>query len=107
MVNMSYDSASFRNMSELTDGEGAWPIANNRYESRDDVWFPLYEGKMVQSYYHRAADIVIASENTFRTGQGEGLTEDDHRDPFRFATPNFGLNRQMYSGRAMLSGRSV
>ena len=89
MVNMSSDSASFRNMSELTDGEGAWPIANNRYESRDDVWFPLYEGKMVQSYDHRAADIVIASENTFRTGQGEDLTEDDHRDPFRFATPRF------------------
>ena len=45
MVNMSSNSASFRNMSELTDGEGAWPIANNRYDPAMMSGFPYMKGK--------------------------------------------------------------
>ena len=45
MVNMSSDSASFRNMSELTDGEGAWPIANNRYSPAVMSMVSLMKGK--------------------------------------------------------------
>ena len=50
---------------------------------------PLYEGKMVQAFDHRAADIVLAEANVFRSGQGADLTEDDHRDPSRQPAPRY------------------
>jgi hypothetical protein len=89
MINMASDSESFRDVEELGTIEAAWPISNNRYQSAKGDWLPLYEGKMVQSYDHRASDIVLAAANVFRPGQGSDLSDTDHGDPARFARPRF------------------
>jgi hypothetical protein len=89
MINMASDSESFRDFEELGGREAAWPIANNRFQSSKGQWLPLYEGKMVQSFDHRASDIVLATGNLFRPGQGSDLTDADHKDPARFARPRF------------------
>lgn len=89
MLNMTTDSKLFRNRSELEAGEGAWPVGGNRFESADGEWVPLYEGKMVQAFDHRASDIVLAEANVFRSGQGADLTDNDHRDPARQPTPRY------------------
>jgi hypothetical protein len=89
MINMASDSESFRDIEELGTIEAAWPIANNRYQSAKGDWLPLYEGKMVQAYDHRASDIVLAAANVYRPGQGSDLSEADHEDPTRFAQPRF------------------
>lgn len=51
MFDMSSDSHLFRSAPE---GDG---------------WLPLYEGKMMQAFDHRAADIVINRSNVFRPAQ--------------------------------------
>jgi hypothetical protein len=89
MINMASDSASFRDADELAAREAAWPTANNRFESAEGRWLPLYEGKMVQAFDHRASDIVLAAENVFRPGQGSDLSEAEHQDPARFPRPRF------------------
>jgi hypothetical protein len=89
MLNMTTDSKLFRNRSELETVEGAWHGGGNRFESADGEWVPLYEGKMVQAFDHRASDIVLAEANVFRSGQGADLTDDDHRDPARQPTPRY------------------
>ncbi len=89
MLNMTTDSKLFRNRSELETDEGAWPVGGNRFESADGEWVPLYEGKMVQAFDHRASDIVLAEANVFRSGQGADLTDEDHRDPARQPTPRY------------------
>ncbi len=89
MFHMANDSGRFRTRSELEGDESAWPVGGNRYQSAAGEWVPLYEGKMVQAFDHRAADIVLAEANVFRSGQGADLTDDDHRDPARQPIPRY------------------
>jgi hypothetical protein len=89
MLDMANDSGLFRTRTELEGDEGAWPIGGNRFKSAAGDWVPLYEGKMVQAFDHRASDIVLAEANVFRSGQGADLTDDDHRDPARQPTPRY------------------
>jgi hypothetical protein len=89
MFHMANDSGRFRTRTELEGDEGAWPIGGNRFQSAAGEWVPLYEGKMVQAFDHRAADIVLAEANVFRSGQGSDLTDDDHRDPARLPSPRY------------------
>jgi hypothetical protein len=48
---------------------------------------PLYEGKMVQAFDHRAADVEVHTSNLTRPGQPRTLSESDHLDPSRLAIP--------------------
>ncbi len=61
---MTNDSGLFRTREELEEKEGAYPISGNRFASPAGNWVPLYEGKMVQAFDHRAA---LASSLTRRT----------------------------------------
>jgi hypothetical protein len=72
MLNMTTDSKLFRSRSELESDEGAWPVGGNRFESADGKWVPLYEGKMVQAFDHRASDIVLPKPMFF--GRDRALT---------------------------------
>lgn len=89
MLDMANDSGKFHTRVELEGDESAWPVGGNRFASADGEWVPLYEGKMVQAFDHRASDIVLAEANVFRSGQGADLTDDDHRDPARQPTPRY------------------
>ena len=59
MFDMTNDSGLFRTRQELEEKEGAYPVANSRFSSPAGEWVPLYEGKMVQAFDHRAASIII------------------------------------------------
>ena len=89
MFHMANDSDKFRTQPELESDEAAWPIGGNRFQSAAGEWVPLYEGKMVQAFDHRASDIVLAAANVFRSGQGSDLADDEHRDPARLPTPRY------------------
>ena len=64
-------------------------MQGNVYESGDGTWLPVFEGKMVQAYDHRASDIVVAADNLFRPGQGEVVTVEEHQKPERSAIPRY------------------
>ena len=81
MFHMTNDSKLFRTRKDLEEGEGAWPLGSNRYDSPRGKWLPLYEGKMVQAFDHRAAGIVIRPENRFRPAQPRPATLRQHQDP--------------------------
>jgi hypothetical protein len=91
MFDMANDSELFRTQKELGEKEGAWRVAHDLWRSASGDWLPLYEGKMVQAYDHRASDIVLADQNLFRTGQGRELTTEEHQDPSRTATARYWL----------------
>lgn len=89
MLHMANDSHRFRTREELEGKEAAWSVGGNRYQSASGEWVPLYEGKMVQAFDHRASDIVLAEANVFRSGQGADLTHEDRADPSRLPTPRY------------------
>lgn len=55
---------------------------------------PLYEGKMIQAYDHRAASIVLHSANVNRDAQPEITTDEQHRNPFHQCKPRYWVGRE-------------
>lgn len=86
---MTNNSHQFRTQSELENREGAYPIGNNKFRNRDGEWLPLYEGKMVQSFDHRAASVIINPENQHRPAQPLPATSEQHQDTSWLPNPQF------------------
>ena len=89
MFDMTNDSGLFRTRSELEEKEGAWPVGGNRFQSPSGEWVPLYEGKMVQAFDHRAASIVINPKNLHRPAQPRPAGLEQHRDPNWLPDPQY------------------
>ena len=89
MINMTSDSHLFRTRTELEEQEGAWSAGGNRFQSAAGEWLPLYEGKMVQAFDHRAASIVVNAANANRPAQPLPATKAQHSDPAWVADPQF------------------
>lgn len=100
MFDMTNDSELFRTREELEEAEGAWHIGGNIWESETGTWVPLYEGKMVQAYDHRAADIVINPENWHRPGQQVATTDVQHSNPNWVPNPRYWVRKQDTSWNA-------
>ncbi|KIC55951.1 restriction endonuclease [Brevundimonas nasdae] len=89
MFDMTNDSSLFRTKRELEESEGAWNVGGNIFQSSVGVWIPLYEGKMVQAYDHRAASVVINPANVKRPAQPLEATPAQHSDPKWVPDPQF------------------
>ena len=89
MFHMTNDSSQFRTRAELEEKEGAWPVGGNRFDSPSGAWVPLYEGKMVQAFDHRAASIVVNPANVHRPAQPESASLEQHQDPNWLPDPQY------------------
>ncbi len=89
MFDMTNDSGLFRTRVELEEREGAYPIGGNRFASPSGDWVPLYEGKMVQAFDHRAANIVVNPKNQHRPAQPVPATLEQHRNADWLPNPQF------------------
>lgn len=89
MFHMTNDSGLFRTLEELGEQEGAWPIGGNRYGSPSGEWVPLYEGKMVQAFDHRAASITVNHANVHRPARPLPATLDQLHDPHWLPDPQY------------------
>lgn len=101
MLNQATDSHLFESAESLQQ-RGYYPVALNRWQRRARVLLPVYEGKMVQAYDHRAADVAINPENRRRQGQGQDLNLGEHEDPSRYPTPRHFISRAKVPRRARL-----
>jgi hypothetical protein len=89
MFDMTNDSHLFRTRADLLENEQAWPVGGNRFQSRAGDWVPLYEGKMVQAYDHRAANVVVNAANVKRPAQPLETTPEQHADIGWVPDPQF------------------
>ncbi len=89
MFHMTNDSGLFRTREELEENEGAWSVGGNRYRSEAGDWVPLYEGKMVQAFDHRAAQVVVNPQNPHRPAQPQPATLAQHQDPNWLPAPQY------------------
>ncbi len=89
MFHMTNDSRHFLTAREL-ESQGWRRAPLNRWvdgQGREAV--PLYEGKMVQMYDHRAADVVVNAGNLHRAAQPQPLGAADKADPARLPAPQY------------------
>ena len=88
MFHMTNDSGLFRTTEQLAN-EGFYPVHGNRWQRGEERYVPLYEGKMVQAYDHRAASVVVNPENLNRSAQPRESTVEQHSDPNWLPDPQF------------------
>ncbi|TMV87329.1 restriction endonuclease [Thioclava sp. BHET1] len=89
MFDMANSSGEFRTAKELEDKEGAWPEHGGVWGSNQGSWVPLYEGKMVQAFDHRASGITTVDANLHRSGQGAATTDEQRHDPSYVIAPRY------------------
>ena len=88
LFNMTSDSHLFRTEAQL-QAAGFYPIQGNRWKRGDEMCLPLYEGKMVQIFDHRAASVIVNSRNLNRPNQPKETRLDEHADPNWLPKPLF------------------
>ena len=93
MLDMANDSGLFRTAEQL-DSMGFYPVQGNRWKKGDDLYLPLYEGKMVQAFDHRAASITNREGNLFRPGQPDRTLPSEHRDLDFTPHPRYWVSQQ-------------
>jgi hypothetical protein len=89
MYDMANSSDQFRTVKELEEKEGAWPETGGVWGSAQGTWVPLYEGKMVQAFDHRASGITTVDANLHRSGQGAATTDKQRHDPSHVIAPRY------------------
>ena len=99
MFDMSNDSVNFRSATQL-DRDGYYPIAGSRWKRGDDISLPVYEGKMVQAYNHRAANVVSNVGNVYRPGQTESSTAGELANPSFSPRPRYWIKPDNRRGLA-------
>ncbi len=88
MFHMTSDSNLFLKADELE--KNGWRRADlNRWEKNGAQAVPLYEGKMVQMYDHRAADVVVNTANLKRAAQQASISQIEKVSPTRYPVPQY------------------
>ena len=91
MFDMTIDSVLFRTAEQL-DGAGFYPVQGKRWRRGKELFLPLYEGKMVQAFDHRAASVVVNPANLKRPAQPRAATIEEHARPAWLPEPQYWVN---------------
>ena len=89
MFHMTNDSGLFRTRRELEEKEGAYPVKGNRYQSAAGDWVPLYVGRMVHQFDHRAASVVINPANLHNPALSNSSLTSEKRNSEFAPAPQF------------------
>ena len=89
MFHMTNDSHGFRTREALMTTEKAWPIPGRRFENAEGRFVPLYEGKMVQAFDHRAASVEVNLDNPHRPARPVYASANQHRNPSWAPEPQY------------------
>lgn len=89
MFDMTNDSGLFRTRQELEEKEGAYPIGGNRFRNNDGEWVPLYVGRMIHQFDHRAASVEVNAENLHNAALSGAITAEQKADPGFLPIPQY------------------
>ena len=79
MFHMTNDSHLFRTAAQLQD-DGFYPVQGNRWKRGKDLYLPLYQGRMIQHFDHRASSVRFNPESTHNPYLSEETSEAQHGD---------------------------
>ena len=80
MFHMTNDSHLFRTAAQL-DSAGFYPVQGNRWKKGDELYLPLYQGRMIHQFDHRANSVRVNPESTHNPYLSEEVTTEQHADP--------------------------
>ncbi len=80
MFHMANDSHLFRTAAQLED-EGFYPVHGNCWKRGNELYLPLYQGRMIHQFDHRANSVQVNPENITNPYLSERVSEIQHADP--------------------------
>ena len=89
MFDMTNDSGLFRTRDELVNQEGGYPLGGNIYGSPSGKWLPLYAGRMIHQFDHRAASVEVNEANLHNAALSDAVTAKQKADPVFVPTPQY------------------
>ena len=89
MFDMTNDSGLFRTRAELEEQEGAYPVGGNRFASPSGDWVPLYVGRMIHQFDHRAASVEVNTENLHNAALSGDISAEQKADPAFVPIPQY------------------
>lgn len=87
MFHMTNDSNLFVTRGELE--KSAYPVEGNRWKRGDEEFLPLYVGRMIHQFDHRAASVSINEENVHVAASSDDATGNQKSDPAFAPTPQY------------------
>ena len=97
MFDMTNDSGLFRTRTELEEREGAYPVGGNRFGSPAGDWVPLYVGRMIHQFDHRAASVEVNAENLHNVALSGNISAEQKADPAFVSTPQYWVSAEAVS----------
>ena len=80
IFHMTNDSHCFRTGPQLED-EGFYPVQGNRWKRGVELYLPLYQGRMIRHFDHRANSVRVNLENTHNPYLSEAVSDAQHANP--------------------------
>ena len=80
MFHMTNDSHLFRTAAQL-DAAGFYPVQGNRWKRGDELYLPLYQGRMIWHFDHRANSVRVNPESTHNPYLSVEVSTAQHADP--------------------------
>jgi len=91
MFHMTNDSRLFVTKAELT--KTAYPVAAGRWKRGAEEFVPLFVGRTIKQFDHRAASVLINEENLHNAALSGDTTPQQHADPAFATTPQYWVSR--------------
>ena len=104
LFNMTSNSNLFRTAVQL-DAEGFYPVEGNRWKKGEELCLPLYQGRMIHQFDHRANSVRVNPENTYNQYLSEEVTEEQHADPefhpsTEYSVPEWAIDQGVFGNAA-------
>ena len=80
LFNMTSASHLFRTAAQL-DSDGFYSVEGNRWKSGHELYLPLYQGRMIHQFDHRANSVLVNPENPHNPYLSKKVSEEQHADP--------------------------
>ena len=77
---MDINSDLFQTAEHL-ESNGYYPVEGNRWKRGEDLYLPLYQGRMLWHFDHRANSVRVNPENTHNPYLSEPVNEEQRADP--------------------------
>ncbi len=97
MFDMANDSHLFRTAAQLED-EGFYPVQGNRWKRGNARYLPLYQGRMIHQFDHRASSVRVNPQNITNPYLSIPVTANQHANPeFHADAQHFVPDREVCS----------
>ena len=80
MFHMANDSHLFRTAAQL-ESEGFYPVEGNRWKKGEELYVPLYQGRMIHQFDHRANSVRVNLTSTHNPYVSVEVGKKDHANP--------------------------